>query len=340
MSISVKVGTEYKLVYNVYQKIAGEWVECKKVFIKSAGKWKLTHEALEPFIFTANLSGTLYNYNVRDKALIAGWNGINPLHATINLASCTIGAASQNSYAFSSGFNLPEGSFIRLNGDATSKIIGRGGRGGTGSTSGSTFIAENGSPALFTTVRLILNFLGTIAGGGGGGAGGDSAYAFNGAYGAFVGGGGGAGGGAGLGLGGIGGASSTTAAPPTMGQELVVVNGEDGYTAGQLAITPNPFTAARVSGGGGQSYFITDPLNGDPDVKATGGYGAYGGALGSDGEDGSLVVGAFRASVTGSVGGTTSVITPYGTAGLAGKSISGYSFVEVIASGTILGAFE
>ena len=77
---------------DVYVKVNGAWVSMKEVWTKSNGKWRLVF--IKGFFFNDVVSG--YNYNLRNKALAAGWDGVLPLYATLTVSG-TVGCTYNNS---------------------------------------------------------------------------------------------------------------------------------------------------------------------------------------------------------------------------------------------------
>lgn len=115
------------------------------------------------------------NYNVRTAAVAAGWGGVTPVIATINInAGIIVGSEFTTFPSISSGSNLPAGSSLTINIAAGAYLVGAGGHGNKGGgLSGTTRLnGFTGGTALYTSVATIVNNLGTFAGGGGGGGGG------------------------------------------------------------------------------------------------------------------------------------------------------------------------
>lgn len=118
------------------------------------------------------LSGTVYNYDVGIEISKLGWNGVSPVHITVNIQPGTkVGSTSILTYALTVPV-LPNGSIVR--------IINKGiisGMGGRGSQTGVNhpYSATDGGPALLIKNDVIIDNQGVIQGGGGGG-GGDGSY--------------------------------------------------------------------------------------------------------------------------------------------------------------------
>lgn len=142
------------------------------------------------FTFNQTISEDTKNYNLRSAALAGGWDGIEPLNATVTVNSgIYVGATGTGLYGFDTGTPFPDGSTLALVNNGF--IVGAGGGGGA-SPSGA---GKAGGPAMRALAAISITNNGTIGGGGGGGGagpifggGGGQGYS-----------GGGAGGGAGAG---------------------------------------------------------------------------------------------------------------------------------------------
>jgi hypothetical protein len=132
--------------------------------IKMSDLWGKTYQipVTPPAINTATP-----NYNARDAAVAAGWNGVDPVRITV-VVNAVIGSNSAGSYAFDSG-TLPAGSSIILNIGAAGLIVGKQGQPATADANGAYVAGANGGPALRTSVPLTLTNNGIIGGGGGAG---------------------------------------------------------------------------------------------------------------------------------------------------------------------------
>lgn len=319
MPLSIKTALGYKLVYNAWHKIAGTWVKLPQAYYKSGYVWKTIHIGLTTFIFTRTITGTVYNYNLRSEAILAGWDGNSPILATISLVNATV-ASSLVGYSFSTGITFPDGSSLTLNIDTNSKIIGRGGRGGTGAGYGVpvALAGGDGFPAVLITIPTTLNSTGIIGGGGGGGAGGGHAQDYDPHDGtSLYASGGGGGGGTGLGTAGIGGMSYIG---PDFGPLLYP---SDNGTAGSLVAGGLGGTSAIVD-----CYTVWVANN----YLFSGGYGGDGGLLASSGTQNAFTSASFNDQ------GYSIVPYPASAAGVGGKSIIGFSFVTVLSLGTLYGA--
>lgn len=132
---------------------------------------------LDVFVFNQTISTAVFNYNASTEFFAAGWDGIKPVHATINIVSPGI-IRSTSTY----GLRLPPmpaQSMIRLNIGLNAYIEGGPGYGGAGAPP-----AANGSPGSPGTTGYeslliehpvsIENFGSIYAGSGGGGGGGNA----------------------------------------------------------------------------------------------------------------------------------------------------------------------
>lgn len=193
------------------------------------------------------ISSNDQNYNVRDEAVLAGWDEATDVIVTVTVnTGVEVTASSTGTYAFDTGnFGAPLLS-LDITVASGAYIVGKGGAGGDGgdgvfpgspgATSGSA--GSSGGPAFRAqdTCTLINN--GTIGGGGAGGTGGagwDSDVSGE------QSGGGGGGGGAGYGGGGSGGNGASPAAGT--GSTGGVASGGGGGTAG------GPNGSAGATGG-------------------------------------------------------------------------------------------
>ena len=133
------------------------------------------------YVFDYTISADMGNFDLRVAATTAGWNGIQPLSATITINSgVTVYASTTSVYAFYISTNFPAGSALSLINRGT--IVGRGGDGGKGGSVGTMtltgakgvagFNGNAGGPALYVGYYTSITNYGTIGGGGGGGGGG------------------------------------------------------------------------------------------------------------------------------------------------------------------------
>lgn len=231
------------------------------------------------FLFTDIVSTNLSQYNLRDRALNFGWDGISALDARIIINENVILGSGDTTIASFSSDLMPTNSRLILRN--LGYIIGAGGAGGN-APSGS---GGNAGTALNLELNSVIDNQGIIAGGGGGG---------------------GAGGNAGIdvgGSGGGGGAGAVAGAGGT-GSSGTVLNGNGGNTGGQLTggaggagtginplqtmtfgvgshmfqVPSNVFMiSVRAAGGGGGG--AGGMLAGCGNVNHAGGGGGGGGAL-------------------------------------------------------------
>lgn len=197
---------------------------------------------------TAAASVTLYNVNVRDALIAAGWDQNAPAIYRIP-ATTKIFSKRTDTAAFLIMGSFPGGLTIVNNG----KILGKGGQGGFnfGGFSASGGPGEAGGAAIDVRTPCTINNLGTIGGGGGGGgcAGSPSAQA---SYFVTSGGGGG-------GAGGDAGAAGTSYhyVAPLAGNEVTGGAGGVGYASvqggkgGDLGLDGAAGPQGANSGGGG-----------------------------------------------------------------------------------------
>ena len=143
------------------------------------------------FVFVDVITSDVTNYNLRARAVAAGWDQVVPLVATTTVNSgIVLSADSTSQYAFDTGVTFPAGTTLALINNGF--VIGMGGAGGAVYTAGS-----NGGPALRAQYAISIDAAGGVIGGGGGGRSGrtDAAGAGGGASGTFSSGGSGGGGG-------------------------------------------------------------------------------------------------------------------------------------------------
>ena len=220
------------------------------------------------FDFSATISASTNNYNVKTAAISAGWDQVAPLSAVITInPGVVIGSTSVSTAALDSGTSIPAGSTLSIINNGTIK-----GKGGDGtacrwvSASGGYWAAngggEAGGNAIRTTIPTTIVNAGVIAGGGGGGG-------FVGGYMAEGSDYGGAAGG--------GGAGSVVGAAASLTHEVY----------GSLAASS---AGTSTTGGSGSSY--------------RGINGPSGGALGAAGQDGMYyTVGGGYAVIAGGAAG-------------------------------------
>lgn len=309
MPISVKDADRYKLVYAVWYKEAGVWKEVPTIDYKIGGAWKRVHTKLTPFIFNKIIAVNTYGYNLREDAILAGWDKTSPLIANVTInAGIVVGGVSDSSFAFTTGIQIPAGSILTLINNGT--ICGMGGKGADSGKVGQLVPAPDGRRAggsLFSNMRTELyNYGSILAAGGGGGGGGmaasqDFTIIFRG----------------GAGGGGMGANTSLAGVSDMTPMFLEVETYTPLATGGTLLARGTP---SGQDGGAGES---------GSDFAGSGGLG---GLIASSGVDGTL------GASTGA--STLQRFYPFGLGGAAGKAIVGTAFIKYIVTGTITGAIE
>lgn len=177
------------------------------------------------FVFVDVITSDVTNYNLRARAVAAGWDQVVPLVATTTVNSgIVLSADSTGQYAFDTGVTFPAGTTLALINNGF--VIGMGGAGGAEGTAGS-----NGGPALRAQYAIGIDAAGGVIGGGGGGGGGSNR-----------GGGGGGRSGRTDAAGGVG--------VPT-GESGTFSSGGSGGGGGGAGGTTGPGAAGGVIGGGG-----------------------------------------------------------------------------------------
>lgn len=124
------------------------------------------------FDFNPTISSNTTNYNLYNAARAAGWDGVAPLRASVTVgAGVWVGASSTGNYAFVTGTGFPAQSTLKLTNNGA--IVGAGGAGGSGCSSGycSWSVGGNGGPALYAQYPITIVNNNVIGGGGGGGGG-------------------------------------------------------------------------------------------------------------------------------------------------------------------------
>jgi hypothetical protein len=184
------------------------------------------------------ISANTLDYNIRNAAIAAGWDGVGFLNFTLTInAGIYVGSTTTATPAITTGGSYPKGSQITINNNGG--ILGRGGNGGGG---GGGAAGGGGGLALFAGFPLIVNNVGTIGGGGNGGAAG-SGYGL----------GGGGGGGAGYNVG-TGGAGGGNAGAGTAGTNSAGGAGGGGgstcISSNQYGCTAYGYGSAGATGGG------------------------------------------------------------------------------------------
>lgn len=231
--------------------------------VPTSGKISISefYNAIRAFTYTANITSNTTNFSLMSAAISAGWDGILPLVATINV-SAVIGSTSTGAYAFSDAGSYPTGSSYTLNILSGGYIVGAGGNGGNGGVWSAGGGGAGGGPALDLSgtniTKTIVN--NGVIGGGGGGGGGGSGNSWSSGYGGRYGGAGGGGAGYYPGIGGnqgsypggsagAGGTGSTTGG----GYGTGAISGGAGGYGGNLGSWGNGGASSQFGGGGGGS---------------------------------------------------------------------------------------
>lgn len=313
MPISVKDSGSYKLVYEVWQKVDGVWVEVPTVHYKIGGAWKKVHSKLTPFVFNKTISVNTYGYDLREDALIAGWDGVQPLLATVTInVGIIVGAVANQNFGFSTGLIFPQGCKLTLINNGT--IAGMGGKGGDSGKLGNLVAGKDGDrggTAVFINIPTVLyNYGSILAGGGGGGAGGvlaarDFSWMLR----------GGAGG---------GGRGANVSLP---GVTEMTDNNIGDYSINFLPATGGSLTSGGIGG------INEGGVGGDAGFDYSGS-GGNGGLPASSGANGTM--GETHASAPA---GSRRYWT-FGLGAPAGKAISGNSWITYEVTGTITGVIE
>jgi hypothetical protein len=256
---------------------------------------------------STNLLG---GYNLRNRALAAGWNGSQALIATVTINSGVYVIGTLFETAWSTGNPaLPAGSTIQLTNNGV--IGGSGGQGGNGGTAHDATLTDGGTggqggTGFYANYAINVYNNGTIAGGGGGGGGGGAAYldlSFKSIVQFQDASGGGGGGGRANGVAGANGSVSATGgaaygpdSPPTNGTLLAPGSGSSSGNVGSYG-----------------------PDNG---------VGGAGGQFGQPGNPGGLAGGEYTAR------------SNPGSGGPAGQAIFGGAYIYWYAYGTRIGAID
>lgn len=144
-----------------------------KVYAHQGGAWRIVYNRSFTFSPPA-ISVDENDYNLITKATAAGWNGTDPLIATVTVNGGVVIGSSTLGAAFAIG-SLPAGSSVILTNNGY--IEGKGGTGGTGGTlaHGAGFDGTSGGLALSIGYATTVVNNGVIGGGGGGGGGASTA---------------------------------------------------------------------------------------------------------------------------------------------------------------------
>jgi len=335
---SIRDASAWRKAKKVYVRDTTAWRAIKKSYERDGSTWRQVFSAA--FFFSATITSNRIRYNLMSELTAAGWNGTDPVEATITVNSgVAVYSDTVATPAMDLGGPYPADSVINLINNGL--IVGKGGDGGRGANSYDPVggvMGQNGENGGSAGGALYINNNCTritnnnvIAGGGGGGGGGcSSVIVWNvsgknpSVYDATSGGGGG---------GGIGGANGGTRGLSniTSGGSVESVGGtvgtvfEAGHGAASTVLTVGAQgTRAEVYRNAGTFRGTTLSGNGGPG----GGYGS----IGASASPGSVTVSAgspvrYNSGNTGSGG----------PAGYAVRATSGNSIVWV-AFGTRLGA--
>ena len=262
------------------------------------------------------ISANTNDYNLRTAFVNAGWNQTKPLFATVTInPGVVIGSTSVASQAFDTGTNYPAGSIINIVNNGY--IIGRGGNGGTATSSGSS-AGTAGGLGLFARTPISITNNGVIGGGGGGGGAGEGKgfyvtntdpYAGT-TYSYYYAGGGGGGGGAAYGSGGGGDTTITT-----------------GY---KYRYATSGGTGGTSGGAGGASSYGSN----GPNDYMSGGSGGNGGNPGQAGSPG----GGGGYGAEAGFYPTPFQWYPPTAGGAAGNAVNGNSNISWVVTGNVAGA--
>jgi len=242
--------------------------------------------------FSFSIGSNQTNANLRTLAVNAGWNQSSAVVATIN-GGVYLSSNSTGTPGLTINGSFPGGVSLTNNGF----IVGMGGNGGAGPTSGPAVqvgpgtAGAGGGLALSVSVGVTITNNGTIAGGGGGGGGGtSSANTGDKGGGNYYGGGGGGGGrssAAANSSGGAGGAASgagTVLSGNSGGAGTVSAAGTGGQGGYGRDLPARPYYGKGGDGGGWGSAGATGDGNkfGNPSAGPYGG-GSGGGAVSGNG---------------------------------------------------------
>ena len=285
---------------NIYE--GSVWKNVTNIYYWNGSAWVET--LTKGFVFTKTFSsGSETDYTVTTDATAAGWNGVDSVIANLTLSSgAIIKSSSISTYAFETT-GLPAGSEVNLTLDAGTYIVGRGGFGGEGSFS----VAIAYPSAGFSEGSYggpAMNVLSTIS--------------MNLTNNGTIGGGGGGGGG------GNGGEANPTGWSFQGGSG----GGGAGYGEGGPVIPGQ--AAAYISGPAGDDGTLSAGGAGNGTINqhsSNGGTGGLGGNLGSAGNSG-----------LNNANAGWSTYASAGVGGAAGVAINGWSNINAVTEGVILGA--
>lgn len=267
--------------------------------------------ALKAFELNTTIAAETTNYDMRQAAVKAGWDGVHPLRMALTVApGITVGSINADVPALTTGVGFPDGSQLAL--ENNGRILGAGGAGGSGGSAlvwgGQALpvvLAKAGGDALRAQTPLVVTNTGTIAGGGGGGGGAPTAWTNS-----ILADGGAGGGGQGYG----------TSKGGTIAR--YVENGQFLYPTGAVG-QPGSINAPGQGGAGATSGLSPNQFSAPWYAKS--GNGGAGGAFGQPGMRSGEGWVASMAPVPARLGGA------------AGAAIQGAAFVDLHQSGTLLG---
>lgn len=346
---NIRIGTTWQPVQEVFWYDGSAWQRVEELYHYHGAAWNKCYDYAFEYNLTFGVS-TSGNYNIRDLAIAAGWDGLIPLRATVTVnTGVTVYSPTVSAATIIFNGVWPAGSTAVLINNGN--IYGCGGRGGDGAgghniqyyndawgyvvvTYNVPYSAGNegqtGGPAVYVKdINLVITNNGTIAGGGGGGSGGvgSSEHSLN-NLGAFcwqTPGAGGGGGGRPFGAGGAGGFRGETNGVP-------YANGTPG-SAGTLSAPGAGGPGNDVFAWNGNNFFNTGrTLNG-------GGDGGNGGDLGQPGQ---FMTQMRRDLTSYGYPSYAALANDYGypvgrSAGSPGFSVQGINWVTFVTAGTRLG---
>ena len=317
----VNNGGTWTSVNQPYVHTSGSFSPTKAVYVNKDGTWVQVF-----FRFTTTISSNTSNYNLRDAAISAGWNGTSKLNASVSINSgVTVSGTGNNVSAAIILSGLVTNSIVTINNNGT--VVGSGGSAGY-KTSNSNAVSYPGNyVGSFVTPTFANGYdgsgypTGPGAGGstpgynyssggtspnaGSGTAGGSALYLASNISliinnnGTFVGGGGGAGGQAGNNAGGGAGAN---------GGYLIEESGS------HRAVIANNISGILASGGGGSggwgNRYENDGIGGRPGYSATNLYpgGNVGGNYGGNGISPGLATNNTGSTIINTAG--TFIVSP------------------------------
>lgn len=183
MPLNVKAGGSWRTASKVYAKVAGAWVTAKELWGYMNGGWRSAWKNEIRYINTSN----------RTAASIFELMGSPTQPGTYVFENQATISAGTGSYALRTGV-FPAGSILKIVNNGY--IVGKGGAGGVGNTTGASGVGQSGGTALYIDFPCSIETAAGYIFGGGGGGGGAYGYDTSASY-VYCPGGGGAGGNAG-----------------------------------------------------------------------------------------------------------------------------------------------